>query len=376
VRVLHLANGNLFGGIESFLVTLAQLQQLGVGRLENVYLLSHPGRLRDEIESFKRPVHLVEGARLRNPWAIHRARAAARKILREVEPDVVLAHGGWAFVVFGQGLFQQKTPVGLFQHGLAAGDVLQWLAARRPPRFVIANSDLTAETTPRAFPDVPVRVARYPVREPPHRVPRAVVREQLKAGDDVIVIQTSRFEGWKGHQLLLESLAQLLEVPWQLWLAGGQSRQSEHQLRAQLERFTLSHGMAHRVRFLGERNDIGDLLAAADIYCQPNIGREPFGIALVEAMSAGLPIVATELGATADPVDSDIGRRVGVDPAALASALEELIRDAEKRRRLGQAAQARYSRNFSIEGAVDHLADVLESFKSQSEPGARRGAWA
>jgi glycosyltransferase involved in cell wall biosynthesis len=376
VKVLHLANGNLFGGIESFLVTLAHLQHLGLGRLENFYLLSHTGRLRDEIESFNGPVHVVEGARLRNPWGIHRARAAARDVVRELAPDVVLAHGGWAYVVFGQGLLQQRTPVGLFQHGLAAGDVLQWLAARRPPRFVIANSEFTAETTPRAFPDVPIKVARYPVREPPHRVPRAVVRQQLKAGDDVIVIQTSRFEVWKGHQLLLESLAQLHEFPWQLWLAGGQSRQSEHHLRAQLEQFIASHGIAHRVRFLGERNDIGDLLAAADIYCQPNISREPFGIALVEAMSAGLPIVATDLGATADPVGLDVGRRVHPHPAALAAALEELIRDAEKRRRLGQAAQARFSSTFSINGAVAHLADVLESFKSQSEPETSRDAWA
>jgi glycosyltransferase involved in cell wall biosynthesis len=101
-------------------------------------------------------------------------------------------------------------------------------------------------------------------------------------------------------------------------------------------------------------------LHAADIYCQPNIEREPFGIALVEAMNSGLPIVTTDLGATADPVGPEIGRRVGVEPSQLAAALAELIEDQRKRESLGAAARRRYAECHSPGTAIRDLTIALE----------------
>ena len=97
-----------------------------------------------------------------------------------------------------------------------------------------------------------------------------------------------------------------------------------------------------RLRFLGQRSDVGQLMAAADIYCQPNQGPEPFGIAFIEAMQAGLPVVTTAAGGPLEIFDDSNGVLVQPnDAASLAVRLEGLLRDAELRRRLGAAGARR-----------------------------------
>ena len=360
MKVLHLANGNLYGGIETFLTTLARFEQQGHGLLQHHFLLSHHGRLEDELRELGRPVHVLPGARLRKPWAIHRVRRLARALESKVAPDVVVAHGHWAYFVLGHGLVDSDVPVGLFQHGVANGSLLERLAARRRPSFVVANSEITAGTAEKFSRGRALVVCRCPVALPPPSATRTVLRDRLGAGRNVVVVQTGRFEAPKGQLLLLEALARIAHLQWQLWYVGGQARPTERALRDDLERFAAEHHLAERVRFLGERRDVGDILQAADIYCQPNTGREGFGIALVEAMSRGLPIVATDLGATADPVGPEIGRRVRVEPEQLAAALAELIQDRPTRESLGLAARARYVEHYSPEVAIEEFATALE----------------
>ena len=68
------------------------------------------------------------------------------------------------------------------------------------------------------------------------------------------------------------------------------------------------------MRWLGQRRDVPELLAAADIYCQPNVGAEPFGIVFVEALYTGLPVVTTALGGALEIIDASCG--VLVPPGA------------------------------------------------------------
>ena len=71
------------------------------------------------------------------------------------------------------------------------------------------------------------------------------------------------------------------------------------------------------------------------MYCQPNVGPEPFGITLVEALYAGLPVVTTALGGAREVVDATVGLAVRPEPDAVASALRPLLTDAAARRHLG-----------------------------------------
>ena len=119
-------------------------------------------------------------------------------------------------------------------------------------------------------------------------------------------------------------------------------------------------GISDRVRFAGERRDVAAILRAADIYCQPNVSPEPFGISLVEAQAAGLPIVTTALGGALEIVDDTCGLLVAPhDPDALAAALRRLLGDDALRRRLGQAARDRSGALCDLTRQMQRMYEVL-----------------
>jgi glycosyltransferase involved in cell wall biosynthesis len=212
---------------------------------------------------------------------------------------------------------------------------------------------------------------------PRSTISREDTRKRLGARpEDVVVVQTSRLEEWKGQSLLLRALLEMPDLPWHLWFAGADARPSEHRLRTSLEALARSREASSRVTFLGERRDIGDILKAADIFCQPNLEREPYGIAIVEAMSHGLPVVITEEGAAAGIVGSEMGSVVRADAVELAIALRALIESADLRRTLGEASQARYLGYHSAEKTIARLARALEDFTAQSRLRAGVAAWA
>jgi glycosyltransferase involved in cell wall biosynthesis len=120
---------------------------------------------------------------------------------------------------------------------------------------------------------------------------------------------------------------------------------AEHDaLRQQSERL----GVAHAVRLLGQRADARALLDAADLFVLPSL-EEGMPMALLEAMDARLPVVATRVIGTTEVVEDDVtGRLVpSRDPAALAQAITDLLADPALRQRLAEAGNALFRRRFT-----------------------------
>jgi len=147
---------------------------------------------------------------------------------------------------------------------------------------------------------------------------------------------------------------------WECWQIGGTQRPSEEAYLRSVQQEACVCGVADRVRFLGYQPDVGALMAAADIYCQPNTRPEPFGITFIEAMLSGLPVVATRLGGPSEIVDDTCGLLVEPgDTVGLAGALRRLIGDKELRRRLGNAGPFRARALSDPAAQIQHLACVL-----------------
>ena len=174
-------------------------------------------------------------------------------------------------------------------------------------------------------------------------------------------------EAWKGHTALIEALAALGHVPgWTAWIAGGAQRPSERVYVLSVRRAVTAAGLEPRVRFTGERADIARLAAAADIYCQVNRDPEPFGVAFIEALGAGLPVVTTAAGGAPEIVANDCGRLVAPgDTTALTTALSELIRSAPLRRTLGARGPARARALCDGPTQLARLIELLDEVPAQ-----------
>ncbi|WP_205519475.1 glycosyltransferase [Pyxidicoccus caerfyrddinensis] len=345
MRVLHVYSGNLYGGVETFLHTVAREQARQPG-LTHAFALCFEGRLADELRATGTELHLLGEARVGRPWTVWRARVALRELLKRERYDAVLCHAIWPQALFGPVVRAAGVPLVFYQHDALNGR--HWLerwARVTAPDLVITNSRYSAGTLAAVYPHARSRLAYCPVLAPARAgaEDRARLRAELGAGDgEVVIVQTSRMQEWKGQRLLLEALGRLRQVPgWRAWVAGGAQRPEEETYLAGLKAQAEGLGLTERVSFLGQRSDVPQLLRAADIHCQPNVSAEPFGIAFVEALQAGLPVVTTAMGGPLEIVDYSCGVLVPPRPAPLATELRKLIEHPEVRQRLGAAGPAR-----------------------------------
>jgi len=364
LRVLHVYAGNLYGGVEAMLAGFARRRELAP-RMEPRFALCFEGRLAGELREAGAPPEMLGEARLSRPWTVARARRRFAQALREGGPDVVVCHSAWSHGIFAAEARRAGLPLVFWQHDAVTGRTREERRARRvAPELAICTSRHAQGSLPRLFPHVRSEVV-YPSVPPPPRFDRhdrAVVRWEMRSHwGDVTLVQVGRMEEWKGHRLLLEALGRLKDDPeWTLWVVGGAQRPREERYRTGLSRLALRLGIAHRVRFAGERADVPRLLSAADVFCQPNLGPEPFGIACVEAMHAELPVVATALGGPAEILDETCGILVPPDdPAALAEALRRVIHDPTLRADLGLAGAERARALCDPERQARRLHDIL-----------------
>lgn len=346
LRVLHVYSGNLFGGVETFLLTLARHREL-CPRMEPHFGLCFDGRLRRELLEAGVSVDLFGPVRASRPWTVWTARRRMTSLLEGAEYDVAVCHSPWSTAVFGPAISRSGTPLVFWLHDILTGRtwIERWAAFSRPI-LAICDSRHTGRSMQALYPGLRTECLYYPVAPNGLRPVdvRSAIRAELDTPEDAtVIIQASRMEPWKGHRLHLAALTQLRSRrDWILWMVGGAQRPEEEAYARELASIVRSAGIADRVRFTGQRNDVPSLMAAADIHCQPNEAPEPFGIAFVEALWSGLPVVSVAMGGALEIVDASCGLLVARDsPAELAEALAKLLDDPDLRRRLGGAGPRR-----------------------------------
>ncbi|MEW6442074.1 MAG: glycosyltransferase family 4 protein [bacterium] len=149
----------------------------------------------------------------------------------------------------------------------------------------------------------------------------------------------------KGFSDLIESAGALVRkgFPLKAFIAG------EGELEDALERQIAGLRLTGRVRLLGYRGDLGDLTAAADVFCMPSLN-EGSPYSLLEAMSYGTPVIASSVGGIPEIVADRVNGLLVPprDPDRLARALEVLLRDPELRSRLGENARETVAARFSL----------------------------
>jgi glycosyltransferase involved in cell wall biosynthesis len=360
VTVLHVAAGNAYGGIERMLATVAGLPH---PRLTQHFAVSFTGRLERELVAEGAPVHRLPSPRAARPIRVMRARRAFATLLSDIAPDITIFHGAWPHVIYAAVARRAGRRIAFWQHQPIARPAWpdRW-ASRVRPDFVIYNSRFT-QLSP-AFRDVAGTVMYYPVAAPPSVSPgdRSALRKKLGAGDgDVVVLLAARLEKWKGQTVLLDAVSRLKrDSRIHVWMAGGPQSERETKYFDDIAARASAADIRDRVTLLGQREDVPLLNGLADIYCQPNLQPEPFGISVAEAMLSALPCVISAGGGAAELLDESCGVMTAAgDADGVAAALDRIASDDDLRTAMGRAARARASRLTDPIGRLDDLATLV-----------------
>jgi glycosyltransferase involved in cell wall biosynthesis len=365
MRALHIYKGDLYGGIEAMLSTLARTQDL-CRDIEHHFGLCSRGRLYTQLTAEAVALHYLGPARGRDPISVWRSRRRLTDILRSDNIDVAICHGTWTQALFGPAVQRAGVAQVFWQHDLIRRKGwIETLAAQTQPQLAISNSDYSRSTLAGLYPDVPSCVLHCPVElydQKTFGAQRETVRKQLNTPSDrTVIIQVSRLHSGKGHEVHIQALGRLRGLPnWECWMVGGPQHRDETTYFKRLQASCRELGIQDRVRFLGERNDVPELMAAAEIYCQPNTEPEAFGLTFIEALVMGLPVVTSRIGAASEIVDDSCGVLLEAgDPLCLSETLAHLVRNKQARSSLSKAGAARAEALCAPERQLQLLADTL-----------------
>ena len=284
--------------------------------------------------------------------------------LRAVRPDLIHAHSSKAGAIARVGrILHPQVPVIYTPHGYAFNgffeNELERFVYRQTERalaqltsFVIAVCGAEAKLACTVGPVRRVRVVHNGIGQAPTGPGDPRVLELTGRGP--VICTLTQLRPGKGVETLIDALPPVLahDPRVQVALVG------DGPLRESLMSRARSVGVAHAVHFLGEHGDPIAVLRAADIFVLPSWA-EAFPYVMLEAMSVGLPIVATRVGGIPEALtDNATGLIVAPrDPLPLARALIELLADRELRVRLGDAA-TRMVTKFSLTTMVDGVTGV------------------
>ena len=185
---------------------------------------------------------------------------------------------------------------------------------------------------------------------------RAAARARLGiASHELILLNVARLAPEKGQRHVIDAMPRIVDrVPGARLLLAGDGPEAP-----MLRERSAALGVDRHVTLLGKSDDVRTLLAASDLFVFPSTA-EAFGIALIEAMAAGLPVVASGVGGILEIVDDGVdGLLVPPgDPAALADAIVRLATDGELRHELGEHARKTVAERFSVEVGIPRLEAV------------------
>ena len=276
-------------------------------------------------------------------------------ILRDFRTDIVHSHE-FTMAIYGAaaapraGARHVITMHGGLYYSLAwrRRVALRWAAQRS--HALVGVSGATANALRHHLGVRDERVHVIPNGIPLRSGARDRVRRELSiAPGELLIVSVGNLYPVKGHAVLIDALAMLRDrAGWRLAIAGR--GEEEPRLLAQ----AAASGIAARVHLLGFRSDVADILAAGDLFVMPSLS-EGLPLALVEAMSFGLPVVVTRVGGVPEVVTDGVeGTLVPPsDPAALAAAIRALLDDPARRSREGDAARTRALRDYAIGTMAD-----------------------
>lgn len=307
---------------------------------------------------------VIERQHFRNPVDTWRVIRSIRKFIVQNEAQAVLA-----WTDFAQ-LYASQASIGLckstwWQRSNVERSWNSFLCRMLPYSRAIANSNFIRNQLVLSG----VRVIKEPLYPPFQndrfnvRIDKNEIRRTLGLPQDRRIIgSVGRMQQWKGFETFVSALQKLREQFSDVFgLIVGSKHNLESGYEAKLRQHISSLGLTEHLQIVDSQRNVADWMSAMDIFVHAAI-REPFGIVVPEAMSLGLPIVASIPGGPAEAIENGISGLLvqSSDVPELELALRRFLSSPEFAFECGESARS-YSRKFSSEGFVERLRDAVNT---------------
>lgn len=300
-----------------------------------------------------------------------------KKLLKEEKPDILHLNSSKASVIGSlAGKFSKFKPKIVYTvHGWVFSEplglprkfiyiLLEWIAARfRNATIVLSEKEKNISLKYRLSKPENTFLIRHGLK-PPEFIERKAAREQFKIKNDDFAIGTvANFYPSKGLQYLIEAVAKIPYLPagrqnpkFQIYIIG------EGKERKNLEKLIKKYKLENKIFLLGAISKAQKYLKAFDMFVLPSL-KEGFPYALIEAMYAGLPIVATKVGGIPEMIENN-KNGILVPPAnskILAEKISELLKNRKFAENLGMRALLSAQEKFSLEKMINETKSVYLS---------------
>lgn len=369
MRILQLSSARTFGGGERHFVDLCNAL---TARGHEVHVALAPmSPLPAELKLA--PTAQLITLPLRNAFDLRSAQKLAR-FVREQRIEIVHAHVARdyplaAFAVrrapAAQLIITRHVPFALSRlHKFALANVARVIAVSGPVAEGIRARKIFPADKIRVVPNG-IDLAPYTTID--RATARAELRQRIQTRATLLVATVGDLSPVKGQDVFLRAAAQVVArgLTDVAFLVVGADNSATGATRKQLAELIAAHKLAQYVHLLGRVVDLAPLLTALDVYVSASRA-EAFGLATVEAMACGVPVVATATDGSREIVEDGVtGRLVPVGAhAALADALVALLNDADMRAEMGERARAAAHTRFSLERMVAETEQIYREVLS------------
>lgn len=366
VRVLLVNPSPIRGGAEQMLA--AFLGGFDPSRIEATVACLAPGPFPDELSAAGHRVRMIDAGRMRQ---VHRYPGVVRALAGLArDADVVCSWQVKGHYYGTPAARLARKPALWWDHGIrpVRGEQSAF-AGGTIPRFVPAHLVLTSSRA--AAQRHGHAIAIHPgIDVETFASARVALRESSRAAfgaasDEPLVGIVGRLQPWKGQHVFLRAAARVAAAHprARFVIAGDATGGFSAGYPAELRALAVELGIEDRVVFAGERNDVPAVLAALDVFVHASV-EEPFGIVIVEALAAGVPVVATRGGGVGEIVtDGDDGYLIECgNDEEMAARIDALLSDAALAQRIASAGRTRAREAFTAQRMIGQFASVLERY--------------
>lgn len=361
MKVIHLYSGNRFGGVERILIKLVNQRQF-TSELEQEFIIVFKDKLSEALEHEGAKVKTLFPVSFSRPWTIIKAWISIYALLRKSDPNVLICHDIWSFILGHLPARLCRLKVVLWAHtGGLNYSLYKYLDIFNPDHVIACSHYLKSELQDR-FQKLKITTLYAPIE-----IPEKAKNHNFK-NNIFQILFAGRLVPLKGADLLIRSIPLIKSDDILLTLLAIVTNYEEELFLAKLNKLIQDLKLESKVEIIVNPKNIESYFESSDLYCQPNRYAETFGLSFIEALSYGLPVITNAVGGAKEIIQgNDMTYGTFINPEKLetiSNAILDWKANDQKRMEFSSKARNRAIELCSAKIVMTQFNQILKSINS------------